>query len=1039
MKTHLPRVFSIPPGTPFLETVAHNLCAGKIVEGFAFDGNPLVLADATIYVPTRRAARELRSAFLDEIGRSSVLLPTIRPLGEFDDDLDFFSEDADASLTVPPAIDGIQRQVLLGQLITAWTKHVTANLQRLYGDEEITTPVTVADAFWLAADLAAVIDQMHAEGKTIEDLKAVTTQDESEWWGITLAFLEIVKSEWPAILQGNNRIDPAEHRNRMIAAEVRRLNANPSNKPIIVAGSTGSIPATAELIATIAKLPNGAVVLPGYEAGMDEALLQQFDSFSQEPSVVGHPQFGMRKLVRQIGVDNRSVETLGMTGHRGDAQTPRAQWVSQALLPPTLTGNWQAQRDALDSEAFDGVALLEAGNDSTLAIAIAAAMRETIHTSDKRTALVTPDRNLARRVSIELARYGIEADDSGGIPFANTAQGQLLAVLFRVVFEPGDPAMALALLKHEMVIVGLSREDYYKTVSAFEHIALRSGRGRFDPEKIVAFFERQAEKSLTTNRDPAWMKRFDAADFEQAKGFCATLQAALAPLVALRDQPMISCSEAVIATIKTLEALCADQHGRHEALYDGAAGDMLESMLARLIETDNDLRFAPDQWMRIMDALSASASIKPTVSGHPRVFIWGALEARLQHVDQLILGGLNEGTWPQTVKNDAFLTRLQKNAMGMEPPERRIGLSAHDFQMAMGQKDVVLARTLRSEGAPTVASRWWQRLSTLAGKDITEQMKARGARFEDLGKQANEAAWMQPAARPAPKPPLAMRPRSLSVTQVQTLKNDPYAIFAKKILKLTPVDPMIRDPDASDRGQLFHAILENALTEGLDFDADNAPDQLREVAERCFASEDLPPEIRAFWWPRFEALIDPLIAWERERGENIAKRHAELSAESTPVDDTGVSLNGRADRIDLHHDGDIDIIDYKTGTTPSTKAVEGLHEAQLTLEAALAQRGSFKELGPRDTSRLTYLKLGSRGEVEAKPDLVLGDDDDLASKAWSQLVALLTRFNDEDHPYLSQARPKTSNYAGDYDHLARVLEWSAGDDDGDDATGDFDA
>lgn len=1037
MKTHLPRVFSIQPGTPFLETVAHSLCAGQLIDGFRFDDNPLVLADATIYVPTRRAARELRSAFLDEVGRSSVLLPTIRPLGEFDDDLDFFSGDADASLTIPAAIDAIQRQVLLGRLVIAWTKHVTADLRRLYEDEDISTPVTIADAFWLAADLAAVIDQMHAEGKTIDDLRAATDQNESDWWGITLAFLEIVKSEWPAILAQNNRIDPAEHRNRMIDAEIRRLKNNPSQKPIIVAGSTGSIPATAQLIATIARLPNGAVVLPGYEADMAEALKQQFDSFSTEPSVVGHPQFGMRKLVRQIGIDNASVEMLGRhTGAGGNSA--RSQWVSQALLPPALTGDWQTGRKALGDEAFEGVALLEAANDSTLAIAIAAAMRETIHHSDRRTALVTPDRNLARRVSIELARYGIEADDSGGVPFSNTSQGQLLALLFRVVFEPGDPAMVLALLKHEAVCIGLAQGAYQSAVSAFEHIALRSGRGRFDPADIVAFFERQMRRQVDETCEPAWMKRFDADSVDAARSFAATLQAALAPLIAVRAQQMASPSEAVAATIQTLEALCTDEHGRHDALYEGAAGETLETILSRLIETGDALRFEPDQWPRIMDAISASASIKPAVSGHPRVFIWGTLEARLQQVDQLILGGLNEGTWPQTVNNDAFLTRLQKNAMGMEPPERRIGLSAHDFQMAMGQSDVVLARTLRSDGAPTVASRWWQRLTTLAGKQATEQMKARGARFSALGAQANEAQWQASAPRPAPKPPLSMRPRSLSVTQVETLKNDPYSIFAKKILKLTPVDPMIRDPDASDRGQLFHAILELALTEGLDFTAADAADKLRAVGERCFEAEELPPEIHAFWWPRFEALIEPLIAWERARVQGVVKRHAELSARATPVDDTGVMLTGRADRIDLRVDGLLDIIDYKTGTTPGIGAVMKLHEAQLTLEAALAQRGAFAEVGPCDTHRLTYLRLGSRGEVEAKPDITLSDDDDLAGKAWANLIALLERFNDEDHPYLSQARPKKSNYAGDYDHLARVLEWSAGDSDGDDGAGGFD-
>ena len=1035
-QTVLPRLLTIDPGTAFLPTLARALAEGEIFDDFHWDGDPLVLADATIYVPTRRAARELRAAFVDLTGVSSCLMPTIRPLGEFDDDLDLFDPAGDA-LDLPLAIAPMTRQLLLGRLVLAWTRHLEDGQRKRLGDETITTPVSTSDAFWLGGDLGALLDQMQTEGKTLRqaaDAISAAEDNVSKWWGITMAFLQIVETEWPNMLAERNRIDPATHRNLALEREARRLEAQRPNAPILVAGSTGSVPATGRLMHAIARLPRGAVVLPGYDLTMDDDLRALLDAENAEAPTHSHPQFGLHRTVAQIGGAPSLIARLGPPLPEALAQ--RRLWVNQALRPAQATQGWLAARRTIDGSAFDAVTLLEAPTDAALAAAIAVSLRQAIREPDRTAALITPDRNLARRVSIELARHGIQADDSAGFPFGQSPHGVVLDLLLRVVFDEPGPASLLALVKHPLVRLGQTAEAASRDARLFEHVVLRGGRGRVRCGALEAFAQAQLQALAEDGaRQPMWMRRHGADACVRALGVAQRLDAACAPLCRLRDTAGPTTLEACVeATIRCLEHLASDADGRFEPLYADDAGHSLETFLRSLIEADADITFDADQWPNIVASLTANRAIRPTMASHPRVHIWGTLEARLQHVDHAILGGLNDGVWPQVPSNDAFVTRSQKNAIGMQPPEQRVGLSAHDFQMAMGHPSVVLARALRNGGEPSVASRWWQRLTALAGPDTTGKMKARGDALLTLSAAVNAPVDMEPIVRPAPCPPVAMRPKRLSVTEIDTLIRDPYAVYAKHVLSLRPVEELVHDPDNADRGRLFHAVLERAVTDGIDFAHMDARAMLAQTADAVFADAGLPAAIEMLWRPRFDATMDAFIDWERGRMDRVTQRHAEQRSFPVAVDDTGVSLTGQADRLDVMADGCVDIIDYKTGQVPSEKAVKAVLAPQLPLEAALLRRGGFAAPGRRTGGQLAYIKLGPRGQFEAKPvvDTELPNGDDLGELAWEKLVDLLAAYGQPSQPYVSQVRPaKGQTYAGHYDHLARISEWGA-EDDGDD-------
>lgn len=1034
------RVFSIPPGAPFLLTLAEALLSGRLVPGFRFDGDPLALADVTIYVPTRRAARALRGAFVDVLGSRSAILPVIRPLGEFDEDEAAFEAEASAALDLAPPIAAIERLLLLAPLVRAWKRRLPAHVAALF-DEEIVVPASAADAIWLARDLARLMDEIETEGTDWSRLADLVTGNLAGWWQVTLDFLGIVTDNWPKILEERNRSNPAAHRNALIGLEAARLKRKSPSGPVIAAGSTGSIPATAELLAVIAGLPGGAVVLPGLDTTLDEPSFQAIAAPGARPALLGHPQYGLAKLIGKIGVLRGDVEAIAA------AERPlalRAALVGEALRPAETTELWAETRLGFAAgevaEAFADVTLLEAASERDEAVAIAVALKRAVEQPGQRAALVTGDRALARRVSVELLRFGVVADDSGGTPLANTPAAGLLRLALQAAFRPGDPVALLSLLKHPLLCLGLERTRVRHAAEIVELVALRGGTGRPDIASLPGLFEARLT-GLGDTRPPFWFSRLTVRNIEAARELLVRLAAALAPLVALRGEGDTDLAALSRTSVVVLENLGRAADGSLSGLYAGDAGEKLAELLRGLVAAAVPFSFAVDEWPDVMEALIAPETVKPAQGTDRNIAIWGALEARLQSVDTLVIGGLNEGVWPRKPESDRFMSRLMKSGIDLEPPERRIGLAAHDFQMAMGAEKVVLARSARSGDAPAVPSRWLQRILTFIGKDHAAVLSRRGDELLAWARALDAGEKQDFAPRPQPKPPLAVRPTHFSVTEIETLRRDPYAIYARRILGLMPLDPVIRDPGAAERGTLFHAILHLFSADVADPRAPEALAGLIAAGRACFAEAALPADVEAVWWPRFEKLAGGIVEWERGRADAVVRRHAEERAQKTGVGQSGVTLSGYADRVDLLAGGMADILDYKTGSSPSKAQAHTLLAPQLALEGALLRRGAFKDLGAREPSQLAFIRLKPNGEVFEESILEYNRKPrtaaDLAEEAWARLEKLLIHYADPATGYLSRALPfREGETDGDYDHLARVLEWSAGgdaDDDGGEA------
>lgn len=1020
-------LFTIPAGAPFLEVLAQAMLEGRF--GRVHDpDDPAAMARTTLYLPTRRAARAFAACLSDKLDGRTLLLPRIMPLGDVDEaETALIGAGAWAQERLGP-IDPLARRMLLTRLVDAWGRSANRSHLRLAPSEPSLVPATLAEAYGLAGDLAALLDQMQTEGVAIERLGKLDAARFDRIWQLNASFLAILGEAWPAILKERGACDPADFRNRMLAAERERLLAGVATGPIIAAGSTGTVPATARLLAAIARLPNGAVVLPGLDLDLAQPA---WNAIAEEPAP-SHPQAALHHLLDTLQATRDDIRSLAVP----DAErAARSRLLREALLPASVTESWANLRERLDLDeaglGFKDLRLVEAADERQEALAVAIALRETLEEPGRQAALITPDRGLAERVTVELKRWGVEVDDSAGLPLARWPAGSLLRLILEAALAQMTPAVLVPLLAHPLCRLGMTRAHVERGASALE-IGLWRGVAVGKGLAGLHVSLQQWDDMRGARHAPGPRRRLRESDQAAATAVLNRLGEALAPLLDALFLAVPSLGTVTQAARAALDAVSRDEDG-HASVFAGPDGEALAGLFDDLGAAQADMPAGgrPPDFVAILDGLLAERVVQRTGGGHPRVKIWGLLEARLLEADHVVLGGLNETVWPPETKTDSFLNRPMRTELGLSPPERRIGQTAHDFVQALAAPRVTLTRARKAGEAETIASRFWQRLKAVTPAAVWGDALARGAQLTAFASALSAPAKARPVARPAPKPPRALQPLSLSVTDVETLYRDPYQIHARKILKLDALDALIEDPSAQDRGNLLHDIVADfAATYPEQLPAD-ALARLIEIGAAKFRDFDDAPEVRAFWWPRFLMTAGHFIAWEGRRRSEIARIGVELGTgtDFALADGSRFRLSGRADRIELTREPRLRIIDFKTGAPPSKAQVEKGFAPQLTLEAELAARAGFPPLaGPTPVEALLYLKLhhDPKGWAKDKPLDFDGEPlADVAARHLQNLLDHLDALRSGREAYVSRRAPDYIRYASPYDHLARVKEWAA--------------
>ena len=977
-----PKLYTIAPDRPFLATLAKGLLA------IAGD-DPLALTRVTVLLPTRRAVRALREAFLRVLpdGRdpgTPLLLPRIRPIGDLDsDELSLVEGVAnDGDLVVPPAIPELRRRLLLTRLVLEWGKR---------GGRD---PLLPGQAAALAASLGRFLDTVATEGASFGRLAGLVPADMAEHWQIVRTFLQILPDSWPGMLAAEGALDPADRRNRLLAQQAAIWRRSPPRDPVIAAGLTGGIPVMTELISVVATLDRGAVILPGLDRFCDMA---QWATIEDDEA---HPQHLMATLLKDLDLAPADIRDWGLPlAQEASPRVQRMRLLSEAMRPAATTDAWRDLAPLPAAETLAGFSRYDCAGSHEEALTIALLLRRNLETPGATAALVTPDRELARRVAAELRRWGIEIDDSAGLPLNRTPPGVFLRLVLDLAASGLAPVPLLAALKHPLAAGGLAPVIFRELTRTLERAIL-------GPRPAPGFAGLEDALGVDTG----------LLHFADRLRSCL---GALPDLLAAASVPLARLAAAHVEAAERLAATDTEAGGAR--LWREAAGDTAARFCHELIDAAGDFPPLPGHhYPALFEALAVGAVVRPAYGRHPRLAIWGLVEARLQQADLVVLGGLNEGTWPGPPAHDPWMSRQMRRKFEIAVPERAIGIAAHDFTQAIAAPEVALTRAARSEGVPTVPSRWLLRLDTVLraiGLDNALQPdQAMMAAADGL-----DAAEYRPLPSAAPRPPLSARPRKLSVTQIETWLGDPYAIYARHILQLKALDELDADPGRADLGICVHeALAEFVRCFPRELPADPVG-ELIAIGRRHFGAVLSRPGAWAFWWPRFERIVHWLVQEETTHRAATIESFGELKGSLTLRGLPGGSfeLTATADRIDRLASGAFLLIDYKTGSLPTKKAIGAGYAPQLPLEALILREGSFGEVSGTP-AELEYWKLGGRAPAGRRCPIVDGDPRALVDRVGAKLRALVERFDDPATPYLAIPVPARRPRFSDYEHLERV-------------------
>ena len=987
--------YSLPANASFLHSLA-----GWVLGNY----DTLSYTKILILLPNRRSCRALRDAFLDCSGGKPLLLPRIQPIGETPEEA-FWGDAEGINTELPQPINPIRRHFLLMRLIMG------------FGRGNVKIPMNQAAE--LARQLIEFMDEVNREGLSYDKLKDLAPENLASHWQQTLEFLGIVSNQWPRLLEEEGTVDAVVYRNRLLYSLSKMWEKSPPDYPVIAAGSTGSQPATASLLKTIGRLPQGKVILPFLDKEMPE---EEWKEVGQT-----HPQYALKQLLGKMEIERQQVKLLVP---ESEGKSGKEYYIRAIFSPPAITTHWP-DVSLPDPKCLNDIKLVEADTLFDEARTIAIAMREVLETPTKTAALITPDRTLARMVSVQLQRFGVMVDDSAGKPLASSPPACFMCLIVEMVASRFAPSTLLAVLRHPLAAAGLNSARCRFLSRELELLLLRGIRREDGISGLgnAAALHKNTSKELLdflTNLEKS-SEKFQAL-LKQHNN--ANLQQLLAAHIEFAEWMASSDTE------PGAQRLWAGDDGN--ALAEIIAQWNLQAELLPVVETMT--------YPALFDSLLATEVYHSQFGLHPRLHILSPMEARLQHYDLVILSSLNEGMWPNNSSPDPWMSRPQRSEFGLPPMERAVGQSAHDFVMQLFAPEVLLTRARKIEGAPTIASRWLVRLQTLIGGRIPEVFAAMSddSYFMAAKDILEQPISLPPISAPAPTPPVSTRPRELRVTAVDALLSDPYSIYARYILNLRKLDEIDREPDAADFGNIVHKALEKFTSSFSGSLPDDAYEKLLACGQDAFADFIDRPAVACLWWPRFVSMAAWFVTEEQKRRGFIESVHSEVDGRwDFEVDGKKFALKTRIDRLEklkshsvspeataqnldpvltttLSHrmtEEQYNLIDYKTGMVPK----EGTSN-QLPLEALIVQYGKLSGGGVASgaVSQMEYWKLsGSEGKCEitnSKADI---------EETRKMLEELLLKFADNNTPYAAQAIGAPSRY-NDYEHLTRRKEWEGG-------------
>jgi ATP-dependent helicase/nuclease subunit B len=987
------------PGPKLYSIAAHRGFADALVAGLIprFADQDFGLARLTLLLPSSRAVRIVTEAFV-RLSGNGMLLPRMAVVGDLDLDetLGPLLDPLGAGIEIPPAADPVRRWLRLAQL-----------LQDELGKDAPKAPGLLRLAF----ETGRTMDRLAVEGVELGDLlhervSGIVGELAHHWQQSTRTFAR-VQARWASELASRGEVDPPERRNRLFEQAARRWRGSPPADPVVAAGITSASPSLAALLRVVAELPNGAVILPDLDLALDQTVWNDLGRAGRpvdegeapfgERDALAHPQYHLKLLLNRMGIAREEVEPWHRAG-LASAPPERSKAISNLFLPPEGSAGWVSLKP--QERRLSGVRLMESAHPGEEAQAIALLIRQALEVSEKRVALVTPDRGLAGRVIAHLKRWDVVADDTAGRPLSQTAAGRVLLLLAEVAAEQASPVPLLALLTHPLVGIGEGRAAWLENARALD-LKLRGPRPAPGLEPLRELVVELA-KAGRGHRIADWW---------------AGIADLLAPLFVDRDE--LKLGEILGQLAVAGELLCG------ERLWSEADGRALSGWLSelRLAADAAGTRLSPLDLPAVLRDAMDRVSVRPPWGGHPRVAIYGLLEARMSRADLVICAGLTEGSWPAAPGPEPTLPPPVLRALGVPGGEFRIGLSAHDLAGALGAPEVVLSWALRDESGPKIPSRFVLRVEAMLGELAQDHRELAAL---ELARAIDHAPLGSAYLQPKPMPSAAQRDVALAVTSIDRLRGDPYQFYASAILRLKSLDPLDADPSAAWKGTVVHDVMDRWHKAG------GRAGELLAIAAEELAEMQAHPLVRGLWWPRLAKgleWIDGQIASAAESGRAVLD--SEIKGEFTFC---GVKIHGRADRIDRKSDGSLVVVDYKTGAPPSGSQVEQGFALQLGTLGLIAAAGGFAKvsgtpdgfeywsLGKSDKSETGFGYCYEPVKEERKTTGIPRAE--FLSETERYLREAIADYIKGDKPFTARLNPDLGGY-NDYDQLMRLDEWQA--------------
>ena len=995
-------IYNISPRYSFLDVLA------KYVLETAKEQN-LNIANDLILLPTRRSCRYLKEIFFNLNGKNASLLPTIRSLGDIDENgialLDYENEELEIDL--PPAISSIERNLILSSMVKVKMKDLS---------EEQT--------YSLAVDLAHLMDTVEMEELSFDNLKNIVSVEYSEHWQETLEFLKIITEEYPKVLAYYNLINPVARKVKLIEKQIDFWKKYPRKGRIFAGGSTGSLVPIAKMLKTIANMKNGFLILPGLDKNISDS---DFEILTSDLTLnQNHPQYGLLKLIKGLSLKVSDIPELPLYENYDIAPQSREALSSYIMLSPQMNDSWENLRKSqkFEQNTLDGVSEITFDDESEEVLGLSLLLRKSIE-ENKKTLLITPDRKIAKSVSNKLKRWNVLVDDSAGIPASDTITGNYFLLVLKMIYDDFSPYSLLAVLKHKYTHLGYSKEALETIITKFEKDILRLYGNVKNIEDIEALLN--LSPSSLAKKSP----RYNSKQTESSTPIISDLIKRVKGLTndfytLMKSKEKYNLYDLLVKHIQLVESFVSSEEiNTNDTLYSSDLHEQFSSEIRDLLDSLKVLKNKKDNLN--IDCMTASAyfvfisnyflslNLRPTIGTDSNIAIMNSIEARLLPADLYIMSGLTDGVFPSVSSDDPWMNRAMKASFGLPLPERKIGLSSHDFIEFFCKKNVIMTHSSKIDKKTTITSRWLSKFSAI--KEIcnikTDDYVSKEVKswINNFNIEKNISRYL----RPAPKLPkeIRMKPIKFSATEIETFLKDPYEIFVKKFLSLYKQDEINSNQLHIEFGDIIHNALDIFVKNNY-----QTSDELLNLMQQQISPTMNISQID-FWKPRFKEIAEWFVKSYTENKNKIQKSIVEEKGSFEFIKD--FILEAKADRIDVLTDGTLSIMDYKTGNPPSEKSVKRGDSPQLLVETIIAENNGYKNL-PKNSkvSEIKYIKLK---KDDLGHEIIIDDIEDAVNNLQKILFNTVKEFRNEDTPFYSQPNESKKLKFSNYDHLARIKEW----------------